>query len=97
MKQRGVAYRRPDRYVDIVLPRNSFIGPFIGGAGFVFGFAMIWYIWWLAILSLAAIALAIIIRASDDDTYYTMSGGRGEGDRGCALRRAGQGAAPRPG
>jgi cytochrome o ubiquinol oxidase subunit 1 len=73
MKERGVAYRRPDRYTDIVLPRNSFIGPFIGGVGFVFGFAMIWYIWWLAILSLAAIALAIIIRASDDDTYYTMS------------------------
>lgn len=72
MKRRGVAYKRPDRYVDITLPKNTFIGAFIGGAGFVFGFAMVWYIWWLAILCLAAIALAIIVRASDDETDYTM-------------------------
>ena len=31
MKQRGVAYKRPDRYVDLVLPKNSFIAAFIGG------------------------------------------------------------------
>jgi cytochrome o ubiquinol oxidase subunit 1 len=73
MKQRGVAYQRPDRYVDLVLVKNSFIGAFIGGAGFVFGFAIVWYIWWLAVLCLAAIALAVIIRASDDDTDYVMS------------------------
>jgi cytochrome o ubiquinol oxidase subunit I len=70
MKQRGVAYQRPDRYIDLVLPKNSFIGAFIGGAGFVFGFAMVWYMWWLAVLCLAAIALAVIVRASDDDTDY---------------------------
>jgi cytochrome o ubiquinol oxidase subunit 1 len=29
--------------------------------------------WWLAILCLASIAVAIIIRASDDDSEYTMS------------------------
>src|SRR5690606_23381895 len=68
MKHRGVAYQRPDRDVDIVLPKNTFVGAFIGGAGFVFGFGMVWYIWWLAILALAAIALAIIVRAFDDDT-----------------------------
>jgi cytochrome o ubiquinol oxidase subunit 1 len=72
MKQRGVAYQRPDRYVPLVLPKNSFIGAFIGGVSFVFGFAMVWYIWWLAILCLAAIAIALIIRASDDDTDYVM-------------------------
>jgi cytochrome o ubiquinol oxidase subunit 1 len=73
MKQRVVAHQRPDRYIDLVLPKNSFIGAFIGGAGFVFGFAMVWYIWWLAVLCLAAIALAVIVRASDDDTDYVMS------------------------
>ncbi|MGE3988745.1 cbb3-type cytochrome c oxidase subunit I [Pseudorhodoplanes sp.] len=72
MKQRGVAYKRPDRYVDLVLPRNTFIAAFIGGAAFAFGFAVVWYIWWLAILCLAAIALAIIVRASDDDSDYVM-------------------------
>jgi cytochrome o ubiquinol oxidase subunit I len=72
MKQRGLVYQRLDRYVDLVLPKNSFIGAFIAGAGFVFGFAMVWYIWWLAILCVAAIALAVIFRASDDDTDYVM-------------------------
>ncbi len=68
MKQRGVAYERPDRYVDIVLPKNTFLSAVIGGAGFVFGFSMVWYIWWLALLCLAVIFLAIVIRASQDDT-----------------------------
>lgn len=72
MKQRGVAHQRPGRYVDIILPKNTFIAAFIGGAGFVFGFAMVWHIWWLAIVSLVAIALAIIVRAFDDDTDTIM-------------------------
>ena len=72
MKRRGVAYQRPDLYVDLVLPKNSFIAAFIGRAGFVFGFAMVWYMWWLAVLCLAAIALAVIVRASDDDSDYVM-------------------------
>ena len=72
MKQRGVAYQRPDRYVDIVIPKNTFIGAFIGGTGFVFGFAMVWWIWWLAIACLAAIAIALIIRSSDDESDFVM-------------------------
>jgi cytochrome o ubiquinol oxidase subunit 1 len=72
MKQRGVTYQRSDRYVDLVLPKNTFIAAFIGGAAFAFGFAVVWYIWWLVILCLAAIVLAIIVRASDDDSDYIM-------------------------
>jgi len=68
MKQRGVAYERPDRYVDITLPKNTFLSAVIGGAGFVFGFAMVWWIWWLALLCLATIFVAIVIRASQNDT-----------------------------
>jgi cytochrome o ubiquinol oxidase subunit I len=72
MKQRGVAYKRPDHYVDIVLPKNTGIGIIIGGVAFVLGFAMVWHIWWLAALCLATIAVCIIIRASDDESDYTM-------------------------
>jgi cytochrome o ubiquinol oxidase subunit 1 len=72
MKARGVAYQRPAEYEDIAIPKNTFIGAVIGGAGFVFGFAMVWYIWWLAILCLAVIFVAIVIRASDEDTDYVM-------------------------
>jgi cytochrome o ubiquinol oxidase subunit 1 len=72
MKERGVAYKRPDHYDDITIPKNTFLGAFIGGAGFVFGFAMVWWIWWLAIACLAAIFVAIVIRASDDESNYVM-------------------------
>ena len=72
MKKRGVAYQRPTRYTDIVLPKNSLVGAFIGGVAFAFGFAVVWHIWWLAIVCLAAIVLAIIVRASDDDDEYVM-------------------------
>jgi len=73
MKARGVAYQRPQQYEDITLPKNTFIAAVIGGSAFVFGFAMIWYIWWLAILCLAVIFVSVVVRASDDDSDYVMT------------------------
>lgn len=36
-------------YVSINIPKNSAAGPALGFAAFVFGFAMVWHIWWLAL------------------------------------------------
>lgn len=72
MKQRGVAYERPKKYQDILLPKNSGIGLIIGGVAFVLGFAMVWHIFWLAALCATAIFLAIIVRTYDDDTDFRM-------------------------
>jgi cytochrome o ubiquinol oxidase subunit 1 len=72
MKRRGVAYQRPARYTDIFLPRNSAIGPILGIFAFVLGFAMVWHIWWLAIVGGLAILIAVAVRSSDDDTEYRM-------------------------
>ena len=33
---------------------------------------MVWYIWWLAILSALGILFTLILRASDDDTEYII-------------------------
>ncbi len=55
-------------YEDIWMPKNSGLGVIIAGMVFVFGFAMIWHIYWLAILMLLGTIVTIIIRASDDDT-----------------------------
>ncbi|MEM8563691.1 MAG: cytochrome o ubiquinol oxidase subunit I, partial [Pseudomonadota bacterium] len=68
MKENGTAYQAPQQYSDIAMPKNSAIGVVVGGGGFVFGFAMIWYIWWLAILSLAVMGVALIVRSSMDHT-----------------------------
>ena len=62
MKRRGVAYQRPERYADIVMPRNTGIGVFIGGFAFALGFAMVWHIWWLAIASGLGTLIAVAIR-----------------------------------
>jgi len=59
MKQRG--YQRPlDGFRAILMPRNTGTGVIIAGLSLIFGFAMVWYIWWLAALSLLAMfAVAI--------------------------------------
>jgi len=50
MKARG--YRRPlDGFRAITMPKNTATGIFIAGLSLVFGFAMVWYMWWLAALS----------------------------------------------
>jgi cytochrome o ubiquinol oxidase subunit 1 len=67
MKEKGIAYERPDRYHDILMPKNTVKGLFIGALAFLFGFAMIWYIWWLALLSALGILLTVISRATDED------------------------------
>ncbi len=38
----------------------------------MFGFALIWYIWWLAILAALGILFTVIARSIDDDTHYTI-------------------------
>ena len=43
-----------------------------GILAFIFGFAMIWYIWWLAIACALGMLAALIFRATDDDTEYTV-------------------------
>ncbi|MBS9478080.1 cytochrome o ubiquinol oxidase subunit I [Ancylobacter radicis] len=50
MKQRG--YTRPlTGFKPIHMPRSSGAGPILAGFSIVLGFALIWYIWWLAALA----------------------------------------------
>ena len=72
MKEKGIAYPKPDRYHDINMPKNTAAGFVNGILTFMFGFGMIWYIWWLAALCALCMLLTVIIRASDDDTDYTI-------------------------
>ena len=59
MKNNG--YRRPlSGFIPIHMPRNTGTGAIIGGLSIVFGFAMVWHIWWLAIASFVAIAAVTI-------------------------------------
>ena len=59
MKKRG--YKRPmGGFKSIHMPSNTGTGVILAGLSVVFGFAMIWYIWWLAAVSFVGlIAVAI--------------------------------------
>ncbi|MGA9479929.1 MAG: cytochrome o ubiquinol oxidase subunit I [Desulfobacterales bacterium] len=72
MKEKDIAYQQPDQYLDIHMPKNTAKGLINGALTFVFGFAMVWHIWWLAILSALGIIFTLIVRASDDDTNYIV-------------------------
>lgn len=72
MKENGTAYQRPAEYHDIHMPKNVARGPIIGGLVLAFGFAMVWYIWWLAIAAMIGIIATVIIGSSHDDEEYVI-------------------------
>jgi len=72
MKRKG-GKRPPPVYRDIIEPRNTPAGFFIGAFAAVFGFAIIWHIWWLVIVGLLGILVTLVVRTSDDHIYRIVS------------------------
>lgn len=66
MKQRGD--KPSTKYEDIVVPKNSSFGVLIAIAAFLCGFGLVWHIWWLAVVGLAAVIVMLAIRLTSDDT-----------------------------
>ena len=60
-------------YHDIHMPKNTPMGVYIGALSFVFGFAIIWYMFWLAILSGMAIVVCTILRLYEKETEYYVT------------------------
>ena len=60
-------------YEDIIMPTNSGVSVIIGILSIAFGFAMIWHIYWLAIIGLFGVIVAILVRAATDTHEYTIS------------------------
>lgn len=59
-------------YTDIMMPKNTGLGPIIAAFAFMFGFAAIWHITWLAVIGFIGVIATIIIRMNDDDTEYVL-------------------------
>jgi cytochrome o ubiquinol oxidase subunit 1 len=55
-------------YESIAVPKNSSIGVFVGAFSFIFGFAVIWHIVWLAVIGLVGVLVVLIVRLSQDET-----------------------------
>ncbi|KND49201.1 MAG: cytochrome o ubiquinol oxidase, subunit I [Parcubacteria bacterium C7867-008] len=59
-------------YQDILLPKNSCVGLLIAGFSFLFGFGMVWHMWWLLPVSLIGIFVTIVVRSFADETEYVV-------------------------
>lgn len=69
MKKRS--YQRPlTGYRPIHMPKNTGAGVIIAGLATICGFALIWYIWWLAALSFVSVIAAVIIHTFNYDRDF---------------------------
>lgn len=71
MKERK-ATAHQESYVDIALPKGSSVGLFIAFFAFMFGFCMVWHIWWALPVSLAGIFVTILLRSFVEDTEFVV-------------------------
>ncbi|HSX02164.1 MAG TPA: cytochrome o ubiquinol oxidase subunit I [Candidatus Saccharimonadia bacterium] len=71
-KQAGVS-KQPAVYEDITLPKNTPLALVIAAWAFVFGFAFIWHIWWLAAVGLAGVIITLVMRSLDEEPEYTLT------------------------
>ncbi len=69
-KKRGIEARETPVYSDIHMPRNTPAGFIMSVLAGIVGFALIWHIWWMAILGMIGIAVTFIVRSCNDDIDY---------------------------
>ncbi|MCW2478466.1 cytochrome o ubiquinol oxidase subunit I [Candidatus Symbiopectobacterium sp. NZEC135] len=69
-KERGEAYKKPASYEEIHMPKNTGAGVIISAFSLVFGFAMIWHIWWMAIAGFVGMIVTWIVHSFNRDVDY---------------------------
>lgn len=74
MKQAGKTGIRQAEFKDIWLPKNTGIGVYTGILASLFGFAIIWHLWWLALLCLVMIIIILLRRTlTTESSEYQVS------------------------
>jgi cytochrome o ubiquinol oxidase subunit I len=58
---------------EIHMPKNTPHGVLIGILSFLFGFAMVWYMWWLGIVTAIGMLTCLIIRVREKETEYHLT------------------------
>lgn len=61
-KANGRAYAEPEAYEDIEMPNNTAIGMIVCICATLLGLALVFWIWWLAILSFAVMIVSLVGR-----------------------------------
>ncbi|MBO9375597.1 cytochrome o ubiquinol oxidase subunit I [Sphingomonas histidinilytica] len=69
MKSRG--YQRPSEgFRPVHMPRNTGAGVILAGLALAMGFGMVWYMWWLAALSFAALLIVAVAHTFNYNRDY---------------------------
>lgn len=92
-KEHGVAYPKITNFERIHMPCNTWAAPIIGISTIPFGFAFVWHIWWLVILSMAVMAVTFVMHGlfAKREYYIEISEVEAiEKARWESLRRAGK-------
>ena len=71
-KEEGTAYRPPATFHDITMPKNSALGMIVCVGGFLAGFGLVWYIWWLVAAATLALVAAMVGRGFVRDAERTI-------------------------
>jgi cytochrome o ubiquinol oxidase subunit 1 len=72
-KQPGAPAAKKPVYQDIGMPKNTPLGICVAGFAFIFGFCVIWHIWWAVPLGLLGVISCLIIRISRDTEYVVTA------------------------
>ncbi len=59
-------------YEEIHMPKNSPFGIYISAFSMLFGFALVWHIFWLAIVTFIGIICCVMIQTSKTDTEFVI-------------------------
>ncbi|MFA3918414.1 cbb3-type cytochrome c oxidase subunit I [Ruegeria hyattellae] len=71
-KESGSAYLKPTGYDDIELPKNTSIGFLLCVLSGVWMFALVWWIWWLALGVTVLMLLIVIVWSFDTETEIVI-------------------------
>jgi cytochrome o ubiquinol oxidase subunit I len=71
-KQKGLTSITAE-YEDIILPKNSPFGMYLGVIAAIFAMSAIWRITWLAVLSAILGIIILLIRIDDDETEFVLT------------------------
>src|SRR6267154_381097 len=64
MKEEGVSHRAlPGTFVDLHVPRNTPVGVFLAFFAMILGFALIWRIYWLAVVGLVGAVAVVLVQS----------------------------------
>jgi cytochrome o ubiquinol oxidase subunit 1 len=68
------AKEKPARhsYEPIHIPKNTAVPLVLAGLAFMFGFCIVWHIYWLAFVSFIGMIIALVVRSLNDKTEFTL-------------------------